>query len=143
MRRPVTPSKSSTQVRLPIPRTDTPSRASEGAQQPALVSTHFTLHFVLGLSCALWETNLNSSCCAARLHFPSAALYFIHESVEPNSFCLGEGWSLASPQERGRVHTQLKCDASQGGKVDGWMDGWMDGWRRELDSHLRSLEGRW
>lgn len=47
-----------------------------------------------------------SSCCAARLHFPSAALYFMHESVEPNSLGLGEGRSQASPQERAPIDGQ-------------------------------------
>lgn len=55
----------------------------------------------------------------------------MHESVEPNSVCPGEGLSQASPWEGAhsdrqhlRVHTLLKCDAfrqsPKGDKVEGW-----------------------
>lgn len=91
-----------------------------------------------------------SSCGGARLHSPSTALSFMHESVEPNSLGSGEGQSQAFPQEGAPIDRQhlklqsahldeMRCLRTEapGEARFGWMER-----RWGFASHLRRLEGR-
>lgn len=135
------PSKSSTPVRPPIPRTDTPLQSISGCKA-ACTCFKQTLHFVLGLSCALWETDLTVAAVLLGCISPPLLYILCMSQWNPTPSVSGRDGARPLPRNEhlsmGRVHTQLKCDAPQGRKVDGWMDGR----RRDLDSHLRRLEGR-
>lgn len=146
------PSKSSTQVLLPIPRTDTPSRAlvvPSSTLAAAWTFLKLILHFVYSLSCVLWERAVTVAVVVLSYISPPMLYLLCMSQWNPTPPVLRRDGGRPLPKNEhlltGSIWSRectpcwnvMPLDLAPPGRQGGWMDR-----RWGLASHLRRLEAR-